>query len=278
VILHLINRTDWEAAQQSGVVHPASLANEGFVHCSTEHQMVGVANKYYTGATNMLLLRIDPKLLASPLKWEPPAHIDGSPSLPGEPFFPHIYGPINIDAVTEIIEFPSTPDGTFVTPPQLNTFTVHNIAQTPQHWGEAAQWGFEAWAHEFPNDTAQTYLDLYSHSSGTTGRLAETFVAIDSSDKLLGCVTLIDDDELPNATEPGPWVAALFVHPKAREQGVANALLQHLNSRAVELGFKQLFLYTEDKQSWYEQKGWRYLRSSHLNQLPHVVMQLHIGS
>ena len=278
MILHLINRTDWEAAQQSGVVQPASLASEGFVHCSTEHQMVAVANKYYTGATNMLLLRIDHKLLTSQLKWEPPAHIDGSPSLPGEPFFPHIYGPINIDAVTEIIEFPSTPDGTFVTPPQLNTFTVHNIAQTPQHWGEAAQWGFEAWAHEFPNDTAQTYLDLYSHSSGTTGRLAETFVAIDSSDKLLGCVTLIDDDELPNATEPGPWVAALFVHPKAREQGVANALLQHLNSRAVELGFKQLFLYTEDKQSWYEQKGWRYLRSSHLNQLPHVVMQLHIGS
>ena len=278
MILHLINRTDWEAAQQTGVVQPASLASEGFVHCSTEHQMVAVANKYYTGATNMLLLCIDPKLLASPLKWEPPAHIDGSPTMPGEPFFPHIYRPINIDAVIEIIEFPSKPDGTFVAPSQLNTFTVHNIAQTPQHWGEAAQWGFEAWAHEFPNDTAQTYLDLYSHSAGTSGRLAETFVAIDSSDKLLGCVTLIDDDELPNATEPGPWVAALFVHPKAREQGVANALLQHLNSRAVELGFKQLFLYTEDKQSWYEQKGWRYLRSSHLNQLPHVVMQLNIGS
>ena len=278
MILHLINRTDWEAAQQSGAVQPASLASEGFVHCSTEHQMVAVANKYYTGATNMLLLHIDPKLLASPLKWEPPAHIDGSPALPGEPFFPHIYGPINIDAVTEIIEFPSMPDGTFVAPSQLNTFTVHNIAQTPQHWGEAAQWGFEAWAHEFPNDTVQTYLDLYSHSAGTNGRLAETFVAVDLDDNLLGCVSLVDDDELPNATEPGPWVAALFVHPKAREQGVANALLSRLIFRAQQLGFKQLFLYTEDKQSWYEQKGWHYLRNAQLNQLPHVVMQLNIGS
>jgi uncharacterized protein (DUF952 family)/N-acetylglutamate synthase-like GNAT family acetyltransferase len=240
--------------------------------------MVAVANKYYAGTNDMLLLHIDPKLLASPLKWEPPAHIDGSPALPGEPFFPHIYGPINIDAVTEIIEFPSMPDGTFVAPSQLSTFTVHNIAQTPQHWDEAAQWGFEAWAHEFPNDTVQTYLDLYSHSDGTSGRLAETFIAIDSNDMLLGCVTLIDDDELPGATEPGPWVAALFVHPKAREQGVANALLSHLISRANQLGFRQLFLYTEDKQSWYEQKGWRYLRNTKLNQLPHVVMQLNIGS
>lgn len=278
MILHLIKRSDWLLAQQQGTLTPPSLHSEGFIHCSTEHQMVGVANKYYAGANDMLLLRIDPKLLASPLKWEPPAHIDGSPALPGEPFFPHIYGPINIDAVIEIIEFPSMPDGKFAAPPQLNTFTVHNIAQTPQHWGEAAQWGFEAWAHEFPNDTVQTYLDLYSHSDGTSGRLAETYVAIDSSNILLGCVTLIDDDELPGATEPGPWVAALFVHPKARERGVANALLSHLVSRAQQLGFKQLFLYTEDKQSWYEQKGWRYLRSSHLNQLPHVVMQLNIGS
>ncbi len=278
MILHLIKRSDWLLAQQQGTLTPPSLHSEGFVHCSTEHQMVAVANKYYVGANDMLLLRIDPKLLASPLKWEPPAHIDGSPTMPGEPFFPHIYGHINIDAVIEIIEFPSMPDGTFAAPPQLSTFTVHNIAQTPQHWGEAAQWGFEAWAHEFPNDTVQTYLDLYSHSDGTSGRLAETFVAIDSNDKLLGCVTLIDDDELPSATEPGPWVAALFVHPKAREQGVANALLSHLISRAQQLGFRQLFLYTEDKQNWYEQKGWRYLRNTQLNQLPHVVMQLNIGS
>jgi uncharacterized protein (DUF952 family)/N-acetylglutamate synthase-like GNAT family acetyltransferase len=273
VILHLINRTDWEAAQQSGVVQPASLASEGFVHCSTEHQMVAVANKYYTGATNMLLLRINTALLTPPMKWEPPAHIDGTPPKPNEPLFPHIYGPINANAVSEVIDFPCSPDGTFAAPPQLNTFNVRNIAQTPQHWNQAAQWGFAAWAHEFPNDTVQTYLDLYSHSAGTSGRLAETFVAIDMDDNLLGCVSLVDDDELPGATESGPWVAALFVHPSAREHGVGNALLQHLNARAVELGFKQLFLYTEDKQSWYEQKGWHYVRNTVLNQLPHVVMQ-----
>ena len=273
MILHLINRTDWEAAQQSGVVQPASLVSEGFVHCSTEHQMVAVANKYYAGATNMLLLHINTALLTPPMKWEPPAHIDGTPPKPNEPLFPHIYGPINVNAVSEVIDFPCSPDGTFAAPPQLHTFNVLNIAQTPQHWNQAAQWGFAAWAHEFPNDTVQTYLDLYSHSAGTNGRLAETFVAVDLDDNLLGCVSLVDDDELPNATEPGPWVAALFVHPSARDHGVGNALLQHLNARAVELGFKQLFLYTEDKQSWYEQKGWHYVRNTVLNQLPHVVMQ-----
>lgn len=239
--------------------------------------MVDVANKYYAGANDMLLLHIDPKLLASALKWEPPAHIDESPALPGDPFFPHIYGPINTDAVIEIIEFPCLPNGAFVAPPQLHTFTVHNIAQTPQHLLDAAQWGVAAWAHEFPNDTVQTYLDLYSHSDGKSGKLAETFVATDANDNLLGTVTLVDDDDLPDSIEPGPWVAALFVHPTVRERGVANALLNHLVARAKQLEIKRLFLYTEDKQHWYEQKGWIYLRSSHLNQLPHVVMQLNIG-
>jgi uncharacterized protein (DUF952 family)/N-acetylglutamate synthase-like GNAT family acetyltransferase len=277
VILHLINKNDWEAAQQSGVVQPASLASEGFVHCSTEHQMVAVANKYYTGATNMLLLRINTALLAPQMKWEPPAHIDGTPAKPNEPLFPHIYGPINVNAVNEVIEFPCSPDGTFAEPPQLHTFNVRNIAQTPQHWDQAAQWGFAAWAHEFPNDTVQTYLDLYSLSAGTSGRLAEPFVAVDLDDNLLGCISLVDDDELPDATEPGPWVAALFVHPSAREHGVGNALLRHLYSRATELGFNQLFLYTQDKQSWYEQKGWHHVRNTALNQLPHVVMQLELN-
>ena len=64
--------------------------------------MVDVANKYYRGAHNMVLLNIDPAKLTSQMKFEPPAHIDGSPALPHEPLFPHIYGPINLDAVIEV--------------------------------------------------------------------------------------------------------------------------------------------------------------------------------
>lgn len=234
--------------------------------------MVDVANKYYAGKGDMLLLQIDANLLSSILKWEPPAHIDGSPALPNEPHYPHIYGPINIAAVTDVIKFPCLSDGTFATPPQLHTFTICNIADVPQHWLQAAQWGVTTWAYEFPNDTVQTYLDLYAHSSGTTTRLAETFAAINVRGELLGVVTLIDDDGLPDATEPGPWVAALFVNPTLRQHGVGNALLQLATNRAMQLGYAQLFLYTLDQREWYEQKGWRYLRNSMLNNLPHIVM------
>jgi len=81
--------------------------------------MLGVANKYYPGSSDMVLLQIDPKNLTAPIKWEPPAHIDGSPAKAHEPFFPHIYGKINIGAVSRVIDFPCDETGQFAMPPEL---------------------------------------------------------------------------------------------------------------------------------------------------------------
>lgn len=119
MILHLTTRDIWHASQQQGFVTTESLSSEGFIHCSTELQILGVANKYYSGSGNMVLLLIDLKNLTAPIKWEPPAHIDGSPAEPHEPLFPHIYGKINIGAVTRVIDFPCDDSGHFVMPPEL---------------------------------------------------------------------------------------------------------------------------------------------------------------
>ncbi len=72
MILHLTTRDNWRASQQHGFVTAESLATMGFIHCSTERQMLGVANKYYSGSSDMVLLQIDPKNLTAPIKWEPP--------------------------------------------------------------------------------------------------------------------------------------------------------------------------------------------------------------
>lgn len=119
MILHLTTRDNWHASQQQGFVTAESLATDGFIHCSTEHQILGVANKYYSSSSNMVLLQIDLKNLTAPIKWEPPAHIDGSPAEAHEPLFPHIYGLINIDAVSRVIDFPYDKTGQFAKPPEL---------------------------------------------------------------------------------------------------------------------------------------------------------------
>jgi uncharacterized protein (DUF952 family) len=81
---------------------PASLAGEGFIHCSFAHQVTGSANRFYVAATDLLLLHIDAERLTSPLKEDS--------SGTGE-IFPHIYGPLNRESVITVETLTRGPDG-----------------------------------------------------------------------------------------------------------------------------------------------------------------------
>ncbi len=156
----------------------------------------------------------------------------------------------------------------------MNSFKVVSLAEHPHHWQTAAEWSFAAWQHEFPTDTVQTYLDQYSLAASKPEKLIEIFAAIDSDDNLLGVATLVDDDELPDAPEPGPWLAAVFVAPDARKFGVGSALVERVVSRTRELNYSTLYLYTEHAQIWYRDKGWTKIRDTVFLGLHHTVMQL----
>lgn len=135
-------------------------------------------------------------------------------------------------------------------------------------------WSRTAWAHVFPDDTVKTYLDQYAEVRSSTTGLPEVVAAISVADELLGIATLVFDDELPGATEPGPWLAAVYVSPLARRQGVGQAITMWVTARAQMLGFPSIHLYTEDKREWYENLGWRFCRTSAINGLPVSVMEL----
>lgn len=109
-ILHITHRSEWDAAQQDGYYTAPSLATEGFIHCSTPSQVVAVAERFYAGQTGLVLLILDPARIRSEVKYEP-----GSDK-PDE-LFPHIYGTLNLDAVTRVADFASDSKGKWVLPP-----------------------------------------------------------------------------------------------------------------------------------------------------------------
>jgi uncharacterized protein (DUF952 family) len=111
MIYHITSRTAWNQARQRGDYRSESLESEGFIHCSTEEQVIPVAEKYFAGQDDLLVLVIEPDRLTSSLKWEPPA--EGAPpaGVPKGSLFPHIYGPINLDAVVRVFDLASLPDG-----------------------------------------------------------------------------------------------------------------------------------------------------------------------
>ena len=110
-ILHITPRSTWEAAQTTGLYRGDTLDTDGFIHCSTIDQILGPANLRFHGQHDLLLLRIDPNKVQSNIIYED-CYESGDD-------FPHIYGPLNVDAVIEVIDFPPNQDGSFSLPTKL---------------------------------------------------------------------------------------------------------------------------------------------------------------
>lgn len=94
-ILHVTSPASWEKALLEGEYRGDTLATEGFIHCCSPGQLSGVVSRYFQGQTGLVVLRIEPIKLGPPLKWESPPGSDET--------FPHVYGPMNLDAVVEVV-------------------------------------------------------------------------------------------------------------------------------------------------------------------------------
>lgn len=108
-IFHIALRAEW--ARAAGSYRAPSLEHEGFIHCSTSEQVATVANTLYRGHSDLVLLEIDPQKLTSAVEFEAPAHA-GANGTEAERF-PHVYGPINTDAIVTVMHLAPGPDGTF---------------------------------------------------------------------------------------------------------------------------------------------------------------------
>jgi uncharacterized protein (DUF952 family) len=109
-ILHITTKTLWNMAQGLGRYSAPSLANEGFIHCSTASQVVATAERFYAGQHGLILLVIDPKRVQAEVRYE--AGTDKPDEL-----FPHVYGTINLDAVTRVLDFEPDQAGRWSLPP-----------------------------------------------------------------------------------------------------------------------------------------------------------------
>jgi uncharacterized protein (DUF952 family) len=104
VAFHLIPAAAWEAADPDEPLSVPSLTDEGFVHLT--HRMtdlVDVANAlYHADRRPHLVLTIALRSLTSPWRYD------------GDDRYPHVYGPIDRAAITEVRPIQRAPDGTFL--------------------------------------------------------------------------------------------------------------------------------------------------------------------
>ncbi|MGX9426071.1 MULTISPECIES: DUF952 domain-containing protein [Bradyrhizobium] len=101
----------WREAERAGVYRgSADDLRDGFIHFSTASQVAGTARKHFSGQTGLFLIAVDADALGDSLRWEPSRH---------DELFPHLYGELDLGAVTAVYDLPARADGTHAIPETL---------------------------------------------------------------------------------------------------------------------------------------------------------------
>ena len=101
---HLVAEPVWAAADHGAPYEAASLASEGFIHCTDGVDALGVTFDRYFAADErtFVALTVDLEALDVPWRYD----------VPGSPY-PHIYGPITRSAIVGMSRAIRRPDGRF---------------------------------------------------------------------------------------------------------------------------------------------------------------------
>ncbi|SMO90458.1 DUF952 domain-containing protein [Fodinibius sediminis] len=105
LVFHITTKEEFNNQKRNNKYYPESLTSKGFIHCSKGSQIERTANHHFAGRQEVLLLVIDVSTLCSDIKYE----VDEET---GEKF-PHIYGPLNTDAIMDKLNIFAESDGTF---------------------------------------------------------------------------------------------------------------------------------------------------------------------
>jgi uncharacterized protein (DUF952 family) len=106
-IYHITTRSAWLKAKAAGFYSPPSLEAEGFIHCSRSEQVLAVANALFRAREDIVLLKIALDRLNASVQEE---------CTESGALYPHIYGPLNCDAVVDVSDLLPDAKGTFSWP------------------------------------------------------------------------------------------------------------------------------------------------------------------
>jgi uncharacterized protein (DUF952 family) len=102
-IYKITSASAWREAERQGVYRgSADDLRDGYIHFSTASQVAGTARKHFVGQTGLFLVAVDATALGDALRWEPSRN---------DELFPHLYGELDLGAVTAVLDLRTRSDG-----------------------------------------------------------------------------------------------------------------------------------------------------------------------
>ena len=111
IVYKLVDRAAWRAAETTGSFTGSAVdLRDGFIHFSSATQVRETAARHFAGQADLLLVAVDAAALGAALRWEPSR---------GGALFPHLYGPLPLDAVRSVASIGLDAGGHHVFPEPL---------------------------------------------------------------------------------------------------------------------------------------------------------------
>ena len=155
----------------------------------------------------------------------------------------------------------------------MTMITIENIVLHPEIGPTLARWHVAFWGDLYDNWTEATAVQEFAHMKQDS--VPMTLVAVEHTDteyRVVGSVSLFEDDDLPGFDHLTPWLGSLYVVPEARGKGVGEQLILAMLAEAFRLHYRSVYLFTPENQEYYEQRGWNRVTEAEAHGHPVTVM------
>lgn len=132
---------------------------------------------------------------------------------------------------------------------------IVDLKDAPQHLPTLAAWHQAQWSYLNPAGSLASRIEkMQAHLVDRL--IPSTFIALD--EELLGSAAIVASD-MDTRPELSPWLASVFVAPAHRNKGIGAALVKQVVARAKQTGIETLYLFTPDREPFYQTLGWQTL-------------------
>ncbi len=136
---------------------------------------------------------------------------------------------------------------------------IEYLADRPDCVRVLANWFHDQWGYLSPERNLDDRIEQLRKQTNRT-QIPVTFVAFDGDDPV-GSASLVESD-MDTRPDLSPWLANVYVAISHRNRGIGAKLVNRVLDEADSYGFTTIYLWTPDKKSFYEKRGWTVMETT----------------